>query len=106
MATFWKDIRITRVIDEELSDSDLHVLHDVELELSMPPPGEWVDAFLAAWERPGRFTKGYRPGMCRVVGATVVLSDSTVAEVVDLHIATLQSCMRSANAACRAQLSE
>lgn len=72
-------------------------LYTVPFRLSRQPTFDWILLFVAAWNRPQRFTSMHRPGIARVVGDTVVLEGTTIGEVERYHRETLMLAVNHAN---------
>lgn len=95
-------ISIARVIKERIGTprgdgTRGSALYSVPFQLSATPPDGWADLFVAAWDRPPRFTTAHRPGIASVAGDTVVLDGTTVEEVAKYHKATLELAVAEAN---------
>lgn len=94
-SSVFDDIRITRVIVEEITEprgdgSAGSALYSIPFALSRRPPGEWAELFVENWNHPPRFTTMHRPGIARVSGSTISLNGTTIDEVERYHRDTLQ----------------
>ncbi len=102
LASGFEDIKITRVIVEEITeprndDTRGCALYTVPFALSRQPPSEWAQLFVAIWDHPPRWTTMHRPGIARVSGATVTLNGTTIEEVAQVHRDTLQLVLDETN---------
>jgi hypothetical protein len=98
----FKDIKITRVIVEEVTEprndgTPGSALYSVPFALSVNPPPEWVRLFIENWNHPPRFTGMHRPGIASVHSATVTLDGTTIDEVERYHRDTLQLAIAETN---------
>lgn len=95
-------IRIVKIIAEDISAPRLDgtqgsALYRVPLQLSEKPSPAWTRSFNKHWSRPPRFTTMHRPGIARIVGDRVVLSQTTIEEVESYHLETLKLVVECAN---------
>lgn len=72
-------------------------LYRVPLKLSRRPSSLWARHFEQTWDHPPRFTSMHRPGICRVVGDTVVLDGTTMDEIERYHAETLRHIIAKVN---------
>jgi hypothetical protein len=98
----FEEIRITGVTADQASvprgdGTAGSALYDIPFRLSRRPPREWVDLFLATWDRPPRFSNMHRPGIASIVGDTVHLRGTTLEEVEWYHCETLILAAQEAN---------
>jgi hypothetical protein len=73
-------------------------LYRVPLRLSRTPSPAWARHFEANWDHPPGFTTMHRPGICQVVGDTVVLDGTTIEELEEVHLPTLRLVLEKVNA--------
>jgi len=102
----FKDIKITRVIVEEVTEprndgTPGSALYSVPFALSVSPHAEWVRLFIENWNHPRRITTMHRPGIASVDGATITLDGTTIEEVERYHRDTLQLAIAETNRQCR-----
>lgn len=95
-------IKIVGVLVDEVSQprndgTRGSALYQIPFELSKRPDHEWIDLFIASWNRPPRFTTMHRPGIASVVGNRIVLSGTTIEEVEKYHKDTLKLAVGVAN---------
>jgi hypothetical protein len=107
----FEDIKITRVIVEEITEprndgTSGNALYSIPFALSARPPAEWVQLFAENWNHPPRFTTMHRPGIASVYGATVILNGTTIDEVERYHRDTLQLAIAETNRQYRGWLHE
>jgi hypothetical protein len=84
--TEFEDIKITRVIVEEITEPRNDgrpgsALYAIPFALSRRPPSEWSQLFIQNWNHPPRFTSMHRPGIAHISGATVTLDGTMIEEV-------------------------
>ena len=96
------DVRIVGVVVDEVTEPRLDGtrgsgLYAVPFRLSKTPSAEWVEAFVATWNHPPRFSTMHRPGIARVRGDRIVLDGTTIEEVEKYHRDTLILCVKRAN---------
>jgi TIR domain len=97
-----EDIRITRVIVEEITEPQNNgtpgsALYSIPFALSRRPPSAWAEMFIANWNHPPRWTTMHRPGIARLSGSTVSLNGTTIEEVEHYHRDTLQLAVDETN---------
>jgi hypothetical protein len=102
LAAEFQDIRITRVIVEDITEprsdgTEGSALYSIPFALSTIPPPEWEDLFVENWNHPSRFTTMHRPGIASLSGATVILDGTTIEEVERYHRDTLQLAVTKTN---------
>ena len=107
----FEDIRITRVIVEEVTEprndgTRGSALYTVPFQLSGRPPRGWDSLFVEHWNRPRRYTTMHRPGIARVSGSKILLEGTTIEEVRDYHRETLSLAVDTANQEYRARVAE
>jgi hypothetical protein len=73
-------------------------LYAVPIKLNMSPPATWARLFPANWNHPPQWSTRHQPGIARVVGDRIVLSDTTIEEVRDVHAETLKLAVEATNA--------
>lgn len=105
----FEPIRITGVIVDEIGipandGSRGSALYSIPIGLSAAPSIGWSDLFVRTWDRPPRYGTRHRPGIARVSGARVVLSQTTVEEVGAVHRDTLLSVVDAVNSSYAALL--
>ena len=98
----FEDIKITRVIIEEITEprndgTRGSALYAIPFSLSHRPPSEWAQLFVAKWNNPPRFSSMHRPEIARISGATVILDGTTIEEVEKYHRDTLQLVLNETN---------
>ena len=98
----FEDIRITRVIVEEVTEprndgTSGSALYTIPFQLSARPPADWGSLFVKHWNRPPRYTTMHRPGIARVSGNKILLEGTTIEEVKDYHRDTLQLAVNATN---------
>lgn len=98
----FEDIKITRVIVEEITEprndgTSGCALYSIPFALSITPPSEWIQLFTENWNHPPQWTTMHRPGIASVYGATVTLDGTTIDEVERYHRDTLQLAVAEAN---------
>ncbi len=111
LSSEFKDIKITRVIVEEVTEprndgTSGSALYSVPFALSASPPPEWLQLFIENWNHPPRLTSMHRPGIASVNGATITLDGTTIDEVERYHRNTLQSALAETNRQYRELLRE
>jgi len=74
-------------------------LYAIPFKLSRAPTLEWIQLFIQMWDRPPQYTRGHRPGIARVQGDRVILTQTTIEEVKDTHRATLKLVVDTVNRA-------
>lgn len=99
----WTEIRIIGVdangITAPRNDGTRgSALYQVPIQLSQRPDPTWTQMVVHHWDRPTRFTTMHRPGIGRVSGDRFVLDGTTIDEVVQYHLATLEEAVEQANA--------
>jgi len=72
-------------------------LYRVPLLLSRRPDPIWSQLLQQNWDHPPSYTLRHRPGIGRVIGQAFVLDGTTVEEVEDYHLATLQAAVDVTN---------
>lgn len=72
-------------------------LYRVPLKLARRPSALWARHFEQTWDHPPRYTTMHRPGICRVVGDTVVLDGTTMDEIERYHAETLRHVIAKVN---------
>ena len=107
----FEDIRITRVIVEEVTEprndgTRGSALYTVPFQLSGSPPRGWDSLFVKHWDRPRQYTTMHRPGIARVSGSKILLEGTTIEEVKDYHRDTLILAVDTANQEYRATVAE
>ncbi|GAA3399396.1 hypothetical protein [Pseudarthrobacter polychromogenes] len=78
-------------------------LYAVPLSLSRPLTGAEQEAMVAVWDNPPSSTTMHRPGTARCYGTEFVLSKTTIEEVRDYHLKTLQGVVAKVNELSEAQ---
>jgi hypothetical protein len=111
LSSEFKDIKITRVIVEEVTEprndgTPGSALYSVPFALSASPHPEWVRLFIENWNHPPRLTTMHRPGIASVDGATITLDGTTIEEVERYHRDTLQLAIAETNRQYREWLGE
>lgn len=72
-------------------------LYRVPILLSRQPDHSWAELMVRNWDRPPRFTTMHRPGIGSVSGRTFVLDGTTLEEVEQYHLETLEHAMVATN---------
>lgn len=72
-------------------------LYRVPILLSRQPDQTWATLMVQHWDMPPRFTTMHRPGIGSVVGRTFVLDGTTLEEVEEHHLETLQLAIDATN---------
>lgn len=72
-------------------------LYRVPILLSRQPDQVWAQLMVQNWDRPPRFTTMHRPGIGSVVGRTFVFDGTTLEEVEEHHLETLQLAIEATN---------
>lgn len=72
-------------------------LYRVPILLSRQPDHAWAELMVRNWDRPPRFTTMHRPGIGSVSGRTFVLDGTTLEEVEQYHLETLEHAMVATN---------
>ncbi len=98
----FEDIRITRVIVEDITEprndgTRGSALYSIPFALSRRPPSMWAQLFIENWNHPPRFTTMHRPGIATLSGSTVSLNGTTIEEVERYHRDTLQLAVNQTN---------
>ena len=98
----FEDIKITRVIVEEISEPRNDgtrgcALYAIPFALSRRPPSEWAELFVAIWEHPPQWSTMHRPGIAHISSSTVTLDGTTIEEVEQVHRDTLQLVLNETN---------
>lgn len=98
----FEDIKITRVIVEEITEPRNDgtpgcALYSIPFALSVRPPSEWIELFTENWNHPPRWTSMHRPGIASLYGSTVTLNGTTIDEVERYHRDTLQLAVTETN---------
>lgn len=98
----FEDIKITRVIIEEITEprndgTPGSALYSIPFALSHRPPAEWTELFTENWNHPPPLSLMHRPGIASVYGATVTLNGTTIDEVERYHRDTLQLAIAETN---------
>jgi hypothetical protein len=106
--TDFEDIRITRVIIEEITEprndgTRGSGLYAIPFALSRVPPAGWAKLFVATWDYPPTYSTMHRPGIAKISGSTVVLDGTTIGEVERHHRDTLQLVVQAVNETYRQQ---
>ncbi len=96
------EIRILRVISDEVTHprndgTRGSALYTVPFLLSGFPSTLWVRLFVKHWNRPATFTLRHRPGIARVSGNRILLEGTTIEEVEEVHLTTLELAIDAAN---------
>ena len=107
----FEDLRITRVIVEEVTEprndgTRGSALYTIPFQLSARPPADWGSLFEKHWNRPPRYTAMHRPGIARVSGNKILLEGTTIEEVKDYHRDTLKLAVDATNQEYRARVGE
>lgn len=98
----FEDIRITRVIVEDITEprndgTRGSMLYSIPFALSRRPPSEWGELFIPNWDRPPRWTARHRPGIARIDDSIISLNGTTIEEVERYHRDTLQLAVDQTN---------
>ncbi|MGC0252468.1 toll/interleukin-1 receptor domain-containing protein [Pseudactinotalea sp. Z1748] len=72
-------------------------LYRVPILLSQQPDQEWAELMEQNWDRPPRHTSMHRPGIGSVSGRTFVLDGTTLEEVEQHHLETLEHAIGRTN---------
>jgi hypothetical protein len=83
-------IDLPAVVGSENSRGGDVALYAVPFTLSAIPDPEWQSLFRPNWTMPPRWSKMHRPGIARVVGDRIILDGTTIEEVEQFHLETLQ----------------
>jgi hypothetical protein len=100
--TLDEEIKIKGVLIDEVSmplnnNTPGSALYVIPFELNRKPNLEWIDFFIAAWNRPKRFSTMHRPGIASVKENKIVLDGTTIEEVEKYHKETLSLAVSTAN---------
>ena len=103
-SSHFEEIRITGIITERITEprndgTEGSALYSIPFSLSRRPDAEWSRLFSQKWDRPAQFTTMHRPGIARVHGDAIVLNGTTIEEVENIHLKTLQSVVAETNKA-------
>lgn len=95
-------IRIIGILVDEVSQPKNDgtrgsALYRIPFELSKRPDYEWINLFIASWNRPPSFSTMHRPGIASVVGNKIILDGTTIEEVEKHHKDTLKLAIGVAN---------
>lgn len=96
-------VRILDIIVDEVGEPPMDGtpgcgLYSVPLKLNRHPSEYWAQAFLAAWRHPRRSTSRHRPENIEVCADRIILTRTTMEEILDNHRETLSLCIQDANA--------
>lgn len=72
-------------------------LYTVPIKLSRTPTHEWAELFRRAWDHPTMLTSKHRQGIARVQGNRIILVNTTIEDVRDVHRTTLKQAVEVAN---------
>jgi len=72
-------------------------LYAIPFKLSRAPTHEWGQLFTQTWDHPPRYTTRHRPGIARVQGDRIILTQTTIEEVRDVHRETLTLVVETVN---------
>lgn len=72
-------------------------MYRVPILLSRQPDGAWAALMVQNWDRPPRFTTMHRPGRGSVSGRTFVIDGTTLEEVEQYHLETLEHAIGATN---------
>jgi hypothetical protein len=72
-------------------------LYSIPFKLSRQPSAEWAYSFIQNWDRPRQHTSRHRPGIARVQGDRIVLMQTTIEEVKQVHRDTLKLVVDTVN---------
>ena len=91
----FEDIRITEINTDEITEprndgSPGSALYSIPISLSEAPDVDWSNLFVRNWNNPPSYTTMHRPRIASVRGAEVVLNGTTIEEVEQYHMKTLQ----------------
>ncbi len=97
-----EEVRIVRVIADEVTHprndgTRGSALYTVPFLLSGFPSTAWVRLFVRHWNRPAKFTLRHRPGIASVSGNRLFLEGTTIEEVEEVHLTTLELAIDAAN---------
>ena len=97
-----EDIRIVKIISEEVTHprndgTRGSALYTVPFLLSGSPRTSWSRLFVKHWNRPASFTTRHRSGIAHVSGNRILLEGTTIEEVDEVHLTTLQLAIDAAN---------
>lgn len=97
-----EDIRIEGVIVDEVTEprndgTRGSALYAVPLRLSRRPTVAWAELLVRNWNMPSTFTSMHRPGILSVRGDKVVLTGTTLEEIIAYHRETLTLVLAETN---------
>jgi TIR domain len=72
-------------------------LYAIPFKLSREPTHEWAQLFIQTWDHPPKDTTHHRPDIASVQGDRIVLTQTTIEEVKDVHRETLKLVVESVN---------
>lgn len=95
-------IRIEGIVIDEVGEprndgTRGSALYAVPFKLSRSAPAEWAELFVQNWRSPPRYTTSHRPKSIRVDGDRVILTQTTLDEVRDVHRETLKLVLEVVN---------
>jgi hypothetical protein len=85
-------------VGEPLNDGTRgSALYAVPFKLSRSPSTEWSELFRRIWDHPPQYTTRHRPGIASVQGDRIVLNQTTIEEVKEVHRKTLKLVLETVN---------
>ncbi len=95
-------IHVTGIVVEEVTQpkndgSRGSALYRVPLQLSHKPSHQWAELFVTTWNHPPQFTTMHRHGIAKVLGDKIILNGTTMKEIEDYHLDTLELVINKVN---------
>lgn len=95
-------LRVVEVIEDQVSQARNDGtpgsgLYEVPLRLNRQTSELEARLIERTWDSPPRFTTMHRPGICSVYGHTVALNGTTLSELKQYHLATLEGVLEVVN---------
>jgi hypothetical protein len=91
----FEPIKIVGVLTDEITEprndgTRGSALYSIPLKLNRTPLPEWSKLFVSTWDRPPEYTTMHRPGIAKVHGDRIVLTNTTIEEIQNTHRKTLK----------------
>jgi len=98
----FEPIKIERVLVDEAGrptndGTRGSALYSIPFKLNRAPTDEWGQLFMQTWDHPPRSTTRHRPSIARVQGDRIILTQTTIEEVRDVHRETLRVVVDTVN---------
>lgn len=97
-----KPVKIDRILTDEITEprrdgSPGSALYAIPFLLNRHPTQDWISFFVDLWNNPPRWSTMHRHGIAYVVDNKIILDGTTMEEVKEYHLETLNLCIEKAN---------